>query len=87
MTFQEESRMFEIKVNMAEVYPIIKGFKLREYSSLTPTVSVTATSPDNACFLVYKNLRDLLISQKADAKVLEIVKSLISIQTVKTKND
>jgi hypothetical protein len=72
---------------MAEVYPIIKGFKLREYSSLTPTVSVTATSPDNACFLVYKNLRDLLISQKADAKVLEIVKSLISIQTVKTKND
>jgi hypothetical protein len=87
MTFQEESRMFEIKIDMAEVYPIIKGFKLREYSSLSPTISVTATSPDNACFLVYKNLRDLLISQKADTKVLEIVKSLISIKSIKVKND
>lgn len=87
MTFQEESKMFEVKVNMAEVYPIIKGFKLREYSSLSPSVNVTATSPDNACFLVYKNLRDLLISQKVDSKVLEIVKSLISIETIKIKND
>jgi hypothetical protein len=56
-------REFEVYVDLSKVYYKIKGYKLREYAKPYPVIKITAASPDHACYLISKNLLELLEDQ------------------------
>lgn len=87
MISEKQKRMFEMKLDFSMVYSYLKTYKLREYTGYSPTVSLTATSPDEACHLVMKNLKDLLVSQNAKANYFDtFVEPKIRIKKITVKD-
>lgn len=76
-------REYKISLNFSKIYRLIKVYKLREYSACYPIITLTASSPDDACYLVYKNLFDLLRSQKVSEEDIMKIKRKMSIKKIR----
>lgn len=81
-------KTFKIQVDLSKVYDSIKGYKLREYNGKAPTIELNAKSPDDACFLAYENLAELLKGQSGiTEETLEEVKRLMVIVELQVTSD
>lgn len=79
---------YQVEVSLEGFYSRINKFDLGEYNSQTPTLIINANDPDDACYLAYQNLKDLVASQSTakrttalmiKAKDLFVVKKVIPI--------
>lgn len=60
---------FRIMLDISNIYPDIRHFKLRKYNSPFPTIFISAKNPDDACSMVINNLIDILMGQDCSIEV------------------
>ena len=81
-------KTFKITVDLSKIYQAIKPYKLREYAGSFPVLELNAHTPDQACYLTYNNLRDLLKNQDGMTEAILLdVRRLMSIKKIEIKND
>lgn len=83
MTDTKQIRQYKIKVDLSKVYQIVKDHKLREYKGSFPVINLTASDPDEACYLVYKNLSQLLRDHNVSENMITAIMSKVSIDSVR----
>jgi len=98
MTSTKQMKKYNVTMNFTKLYQALKPYMLREYKPI-PSIdkdkkkiyvcqfSMTAKSPDDACFLSMKNLISLLRDQDVPEPIVRDVKNIVSIKNLEEAND
>ena len=56
-------KIYKISMDLSLVMTRLKKFRLGEYNSERPTIFVEASDPDEACYLAYHQLAEIILKQ------------------------
>lgn len=67
---------YRIMLDISNIFKDIKHLKLKKYDSPFPTIFVSASNPDDACYLVMLNLIEIILKQDSSAYMRLICKKI-----------
>ncbi len=69
-------KIYKVSMDLTLVMASLKSFRLQEYNSENPTIFVEANDPDEACYLAYHQLGQIILKQDSSKKSTLLVKEL-----------
>ena len=63
-------------LDISNIYKYIRHLKLQKYNSPFPTIFVSATDPDDACFIVLNDLINIILHQDCSIDMRIICRKL-----------
>ena len=70
-------KIYKVKMDLSLVMGVLKRFKLQEYSDPFPTIFVEAKDPDEACYLAYFKLVEILLKQDNSTETTLLAKEIL----------
>jgi len=63
-------------LDISNIYLNIKHLKLKKYDSPFPTIFISAKDPDDACYIIIRNLINLIMNQDPSIDMRLICKKI-----------
>tara|TARA_Y100001938_G_C7864053_1_gene317036 strand:+ start:255 stop:506 length:252 start_codon:yes stop_codon:yes gene_type:complete len=70
-------KIYKVKMDLSLVMSRLKKFRLQEYNDNFPTIFVEAKDPDEACYLAYYKLVEILLKQDNSKETSILAKSIL----------
>tara|TARA_Y100000004_G_C8684735_1_gene314836 strand:- start:138 stop:389 length:252 start_codon:yes stop_codon:yes gene_type:complete len=70
-------KIYKVKMDLSLVIARLKKFRLHEYSDPFPTIFVEAKDPDEACYLAYFKLVEILLKQDNSQETSFLAKDIL----------
>lgn len=69
-------KIYTVTLDMTNVLSRLKKFGLAEFNSQFPTIFIDAHDPDEACYLAYCKLSEILLRQDESIATANLIKKL-----------
>lgn len=70
-------KIYKVDMDLSLVMARLKKFNLKEYSGQFPTIFVEAKDPDEACYLAYFQLVEILLKQDDSKETSLLTKDIL----------
>tara|TARA_A100001515_G_scaffold102170_1_gene82904 strand:- start:3557 stop:3808 length:252 start_codon:yes stop_codon:yes gene_type:complete len=70
-------KIYKVDMDLSFVIARLKKFNLKEYSDQFPTIFVEAKDPDEACYLAYFQLVEILLKQDDSKETSLLTKDIL----------
>ena len=70
-------KIYKVRMDLSLVMARLKRFRLQEYSDPFPTIFVEARDPDEACYLAYFKLVEILLKQNNSQETSLLAKDIL----------
>ena len=80
--------IYNVTFDLTAVIARLKKFRLKEFNSMYPTIFVEADNPDDACYLAYCRVSEIILKQDESSETSKMLKEMmheIKVTRVKPK--
>ena len=76
-------KIYVLEFDMTSVLPRLNRFRLKEFNHERPYIFVEADNPDDACYLGYCKLSEILLKQDESTETAILIKDIINDISIK----